>query len=130
MIRRPPRSTRTDTLFPYTTLFRSTRIEICGPAIVVQPRTHAGLIRQNEVNAIRASYSRPNDVPHRKAAEGFLFLPFDLLLRRGTATPGNESRDTDDDTASQGQLRIFRSEEHTSELPSLMRSSYAVFILK
>src|SRR3546814_13514520 len=68
----------------------------------------ARLIGQNEVNAIRASDSRPNDVPHRKAAEGFLFLPFDLLLRRGIATPGNESRDTDDDPASQGHLRIFR----------------------
>src|SRR3546814_5095302 len=92
----------------------------------------ARLIGQNEVNAIRASDSRPNDVPHRKAAEGFLFLPFDLLLRRGTATPGNESRDTDDDPASQGQLRIFRarSEEHTSELQSLMRISYSVFCLK
>src|SRR3546814_6185516 len=111
---------------------------------------------------------------HRKAAEGFLFLPFDLLLRRGTATPGNESRDTDDDPASQGQLRIFRacqrkgsaeargdgvyrhcgrnnqeqenhgrqdiipskaraikrSAEQTSELQSLMRTSYAVFCLK
>src|SRR3546814_12054499 len=85
-----------------------TRIEICGLAIVVQPRTHARLIRQNEVNAIRASDSRPPDVPHRQAAEGFLFLQFDLLLRRRTATPGYESRDPNDDPASQGPLRIFR----------------------
>src|SRR3546814_1225643 len=84
------------------------RREICGLAIVVQPRTHARVNRQNEVNAVRASDSCPNDVPHRKAAEGFLFLPCDLRLRRGTATPGNESRDTDDDAASQGPLRIFR----------------------
>src|SRR3546814_4552528 len=76
MIRRPPRSTRTDTLFPYTTLFRSDPL----PAGVVQ----AG----------------------------------DLLLLR-TRDPGPGHR-----------VRSIRSEEHTSELQSLMRISYAVFCLK
>src|SRR3546814_18705361 len=72
MIRRPPRSTRTDTLFPYTTLFRSCR----------QSRHLLGLVRA-------AGPSRP----HHRQRDG-------------------------------------RSEEHTSELQSLMRISYAVFCLK
>src|SRR3546814_3741109 len=83
MIRRPPRSTRTDTLFPYTTLFRS-------------PHHRAGLWR-----ALRAP-----DGPGVRVQSG-----------RGL-------RDT-------GLLRgRERSEEHTSELQSLMRISYAVFCLK
>src|SRR3546814_2598697 len=74
MIRRPPRSTRTDTLFPYTTLFRSTRSS----------------------TAISLSASRA-----------------------GTAM-----------TAACSRAAAARSEEHTSELQSLMRRSYAVFCLK
>src|SRR3546814_5959285 len=74
MIRRPPRSTRTDTLFPYTTLFRS----------VVNPR-----------------------VRNRKVF-----------------------REITDNIAQLGLKRPVRSEEHTSELQSLMRISYAVFCLK
>src|SRR3546814_8790920 len=67
MIRRPPRTTRTDTLFPYTTLFRSRRLfDFLGPFLITVP----------------------------------------------------------------GQRLRFRSEEHTSELQSLMRISYAVFCLK
>src|SRR3546814_1148424 len=77
MIRRPPRSTRTDTLFPYTTLFRSS-IDIHGRARFV---VVAGI---GEVQAVA-----------------------------GAAAPGRD-----------------RSEEHTSELQSLMRISYAVFCLK
>src|SRR3546814_1806706 len=79
MIRRPPRSTRTDTLFPYTTLFRS--------------RNHVGCLRQSL-----------------------------LLHGRGhhALSPSRSSRGP----------RPIRSEEHTSELQSLMRISYAVFCLK
>src|SRR3546814_3050837 len=83
MIRRPPRSTRTDTLFPYTTLFRSH--EDVHPAEV-----HGG--------------------PHHHRADG-------LVVAR-------VRRDRDD------VLSRRRSEEHTSELQSLMRISYAVFCLK
>src|SRR3546814_10041274 len=80
MIRRPPRSTRTDTLFPYTTLFRSsTRIEWL-----------VGLIVTN--------------------AQQIAFLDFPVRI------------------AWREMMR--RSEEHTSELQSLMRISYAVFCLK
>src|SRR3546814_7447780 len=83
MIRRPPRSTRTDTLFPYTTLFRS-----------------------------RASSSVrcPSPAPGR---------PISTSPSRISSCPSDPA------TASSG-----RSEEHTSELQSLMRISYAVFCLK
>src|SRR3546814_1417616 len=76
MIRRPPRSTRTDTLFPYTTLFRS-----------------------------RVQHPRAGQSGARAGGRG----RFDRRRRR---------------------LRRIRSEEHTSELQSLMRISYAVFCLK
>src|SRR3546814_5630721 len=75
IIRRPPRLTRTDTVFPYTTLFRSAR-----PRTQLRRRTHV-----RRVAPQRATGSRP---------------------------------------------RVSRSEEHTSELQSLMRTSYAVFCLK
>src|SRR3546814_1501904 len=83
MIRRPPRSTRTDTLFPYTTLFRS---------------------KEN------------------RGRKGWNII----ALRR--APPASFFRDRIHGTAARGQDR--RSEEHTSELQSLMRISYAVFCLK
>src|SRR3546814_10034127 len=89
MIRRPPRSTRTDTLFPYTTLFRSDG-DAAGPA---QPGPVAG-------------------------ARQALFLAF--LARRLAQVAA-------DATLGAGAAR---SEEHTSELQSLMRISYAVFCLK
>src|SRR3546814_4969275 len=80
MIRRPPRSTRTDTLFPYTTLFRSPATEPAEPA------------SREESHAPFRSASR-RDPDHRAWLSS-------------------------------------RSEEHTSELQSLMRTSYAVFCLK
>src|SRR3546814_5753437 len=83
MIRRPPRSTRTDTLFPYTTLFRSDGR--CGE--------HGGHVAAGDTGD--ASYNH-------------------------VGTAGARDR--------QGRGR--RSEEHTSELQSLMRISYAVFCLK
>src|SRR3546814_963729 len=78
MIRRPPRATRTDTLFPYTTLFRSPAVEV-----EIAP----GPVRYQD--------------------------------RRGIAQPDVAER-----------LDDIRSEEHTSDLQSLMRISYAVFCLK
>src|SRR3546814_6492074 len=97
MIRRPPRSTRTDTLFPYTTLFRSVG-EVAGRAglEVDQHRADIGL----EEAALRLAV----DLPHR---------------------PGVPAQDVD-----QVRAEMHRSEEHTSELQSLMRNSYAVFCLK
>src|SRR3546814_9651792 len=89
MIRRPPRSTRTDTLFPYTTLFRS-KTNLCQKIRVTQGR---GLMP---------------DGTSRFSLGG---RPIHHYM--GTSTFAN-----------------FRSEEHTSELQSLMRISYAVFCLK
>src|SRR3546814_3190474 len=86
MIRRPPRSTRTDTLFPYTTLFRSGRLAR-GLRRPPHPRRHGGaVVRERRLRA-------------RAPGEG-------------------------------GLRPDARSEEHTSELQSLMRISYAVFCLK
>src|SRR3546814_6496778 len=94
MIRRPPRSTRTDTLFPYTTLFRS----LVDHAIKQDCEERHGELAGNCCRG--HSLSCP-----RGAGE-------EETLTRGEA------------------MRFERSEEHTSELQSLMRISYAVFCLK
>src|SRR3546814_1160672 len=96
MIRRPPRSTRTDTLFPYTTLFRS---KLGGRAIA------PGLFRPGLVRADETAV----DVADR---------------RRASSRHGNR------EALPSFSPRPKRSEEHTSELQSLMRISYAVFCLK
>src|SRR3546814_1440727 len=92
MIRRPPRSTRTDTLFPYTTLFRS----------------HEGAgqmdAQDDQEQVPRVRVDTPNHLPERQLELGVIH-----------AVVGGTRR---------------RSEEHTSELQSLMRISYAVFCLK
>src|SRR3546814_2282358 len=88
MIQRPPRSTRTDTLFPYTTLFRSVQAAHPGQSIPVPCRMTSS-----------SSQDKPSPPPtHSRSAYS--------------------------------HLRGCRSEEHTSELQSLMRISYAVFSLK
>src|SRR3546814_8907990 len=106
MIRRPPRSTRTDTLFPYTTLFRSAPKWRLSSA-------HSLLVRTGDSSTItpcwRDSLSRM-----------FARLP-KRVLRLITRVSRSESI---------GGLVTWRSEEHTSELQSLMRISYAVFCLK
>src|SRR3546814_2051910 len=95
MRRRPPRSTRTDTLFPYTTLFRAASAEGGSPA------AGPGLPR----NALTArNYSGVN-----------VLILWGAVIEHGWP--------------SQSWL-TYRSEEHTSELQSLMRISYAVFCLK
>src|SRR3546814_2457399 len=100
MLRRPPRSTRTDTLFPYTTLFRSDEV----------------LRRKVAVKVLH---------PHLGADDTFItrFRQEAVAAARLTH-PGIVSIY---DTCSDDGLR---SEEHTSELQSLMRNSYAVFCLK
>src|SRR3546814_8943229 len=108
MIRRPPRSTRTDTLFPYTTLFRSTgrprdaQAPILSPVCARQPIVRARP-RPGRARAVRRLGSRYAEADRRHPCRAWA-----ARLRR--ALPE-------------------RSEEHTSELQSLMRSSYAVFCL-
>src|SRR3546814_3196368 len=98
MIRRPPRSTRTDSLFPYTTLFRSRRSVGGEGRALVPPR----LQREQSVRQGSALCAVPLDRRHYR-----------LRPRAG-----------------QRDRAQLRSEEHTSELQSLMRISYAVFCLK
>src|SRR3546814_2002286 len=89
MIRRPPRSTRTDTLFPYTTLFRSQAgidpaVLLRAPGSIIDYRSRVRLLERAALELSCPDFG----------------------------------------------LRLARSEEHTSELQSLMRISYAVFCLK
>src|SRR3546814_5333150 len=114
MIRRPPRSTRTDTLFPYTTLFRLAARENKANIINgVDLGAHSG-----DVSAILL------DLTQRETMN--LASDFARLLQR-EASDEVEFRTTAHRFAS---FIVLRSEEHTSELQSLMRISYAVFCLK
>src|SRR3546814_5182568 len=106
MLRRPPRSTRTDTLFPYTTLFRSppTSLAMMGPDTVII----------SEGGTLAIEVEGDDDVVESlrfNLEDGTLGImrEHESWKKNGTAT---------------------RSEEHTSELQSLMRISYAVFCLK
>src|SRR3546814_4090669 len=116
MIRRPPRSTRTDTLFPYTTLFRSER----GPPkiISIADARPAGQCRR-----VRAQ-PRPR-VPARLRHPG----PDWNWAHRAPAGKGRHKGRAQGRFSGAVQPK-GRSEEHTSELQSLMRISYAVFCLK
>src|SRR3546814_7412726 len=100
MIRRPPRSTRTDTLFPYTTLFRSQPPAAAEPArSALEPEAPIAQVSAHHASCGAGEQKHDKRCDHRKH-----------LRHRAKA----ESR----------------SEEHTSELQSLMRISYAVFCLK
>src|SRR3546814_10315061 len=102
MIRRPPRSTRTDTLFPYTTLFRSARKHLENAL----------------VNALRIAPYQATEILDRH--DNFHELDYLASPLHGTKALICEAHGT----------KTARSEEHTSELQSLMRISYAVFCLK
>src|SRR3546814_1017062 len=94
MIRRPPRSTRTDTLFPYTTLFRS----VAQSAAIAR--------RSARIGSFASSLLLPPQRISNRFYRQYFYWVFTL------------------------DLTAARSEEHTSELQSLMRISYAVFCLK
>src|SRR3546814_2882257 len=102
MIRRPPRSTRTDTLFPYTTLFRS------------------GLADDNVTARSQTGWSRP-------LLSGRAFRQTGLPQRGGQPLHQRGAELAHSHESVHGKSR---SEEHTSELQSLMRISYAVSCLK
>src|SRR3546814_10422259 len=123
MIRRPPRSTRTDTLFPYTTLFRSHH---------EQTDIFVGLEANDQLVGLQgAAALGEHRMRHR------LELDEDFGLPRGQALAGAQVEGhalpapiVDMRLHRDEGLGARRSEEHTSELQSLMRISYAVFCLK
>src|SRR3546814_1258640 len=129
MKRRPPRATRTDTLFPYTTLFRSAETEACRPGKaegeqLVRPVAQredrflghrlrqGGTIRRHQPD----SYQLASLAPDKKKAP--------VGARPPSALPPIPN------VPSLCGALFYRSEEHTSELQSLIRTSYAVFCLK
>src|SRR3546814_6913634 len=143
MIRRPPRSTRTDTLFPYTTLCRSpaanasragAECRACGAGSAgerrrnrAQPTGALGNIARGAADRERRLDGRSSmTATHRLKGMGWFLacvigaLGF-YLISLQVATERNKLED---------MSREIRSEEHTSELQSLMRISYAVFCLK
>src|SRR3546814_2399848 len=102
MIRRPPISTRTDTLFPYTTLFRSLAIDWQRPALQRRKDHQRDQLLGKLVGAVVVG-----------AVAGDNRKPVGMVPGAHEVVGGR-----------------LRSEEHTSELQSLMRTSYAVFCLK
>src|SRR3546814_10236751 len=111
MRRRPPGSTRSDTLFPYTTLFRSLALEPLELACDIDIVTRGG--RAQFGNALFKLRDRLFE----------LEVGFHGAALVSTVLAGKRMARID-------QFDQPRSEEHTSELPSLMRISYAVFFLK
>src|SRR3546814_4370853 len=123
MIRRPPRSTRTDTLFPYTTLVRSESnwgsvvdsLAAAGYRPIGSPKTESngrkiqGFTKDGQPRLTVAISDDPTENPANPDAKGQIWVNWEVTPP-ATATK--------------------RSEEHTSELQSLMRISYAVFCLK
>src|SRR3546814_7613781 len=126
LIRRPPRSTRTDTLFPYTTLFRSDcrdwrpdhvhGTESGGRAGGLRGRRQYRRLAEPQAASTPARRRRTRRQP-LNARSGTTLRPFLIWITRAASTAAVGSR-------------AIRSEEHTSELQSLMRISYAVFRLK
>src|SRR3546814_4922310 len=123
MILRPPASTPTDTLFPYTTLFRSA-LHIC---------TSIGPSSKTLRAARRSAIARSNSGGSRRNDESIFASGSSVCMRTDSgfnrsAIHAGHGRLMDDQPNQHG--KNHRSEEHTSELQSLMRISYAVFCLK
>src|SRR3546814_1385433 len=119
MIRRPPRSTRTDTLFPYTTLFRSQVVLACLIQVgglgfvtlaVAYALTLGKKISLKQQVLVLEAFNQTSITKIRHTAFAVLKISLGIELA--------------------GTVILTRSEEHTSELQSLMRISYAVFCLK
>src|SRR3546814_6740026 len=128
MIRRPPRSTRTDTLFPYTTLFRS--LDQCRRVIVPAARRARGRDPANRIGSahLRFDATREDLVHPREFAAGL--RPAQPALDRGQQIGLDDRKRLPLDAEIPCFAPHRRSEEHTSELQSLMRISYAVFCVQ
>src|SRR3546814_393490 len=111
MIRRPPRSTQTDTLFPYTTLFRS---EHHQRRVIHRHADAGGIVLLRSFSHSTSLFPRENGGPESQTQHSRFWTPACAGARSYFLTPSTPAR----------------SEEHTSELQSLMRISYAVFGLK
>src|SRR3546814_10342091 len=120
MIRRPPRSTRTDTLFPYTTLFRSNGSRRTGSPPIGAGST--GFVTGFAVNYLLQADGERKRCAGRRWTEDWLTYHSQLGRKSAVLQPSIH--------ASVSSSERIRSEEHTSELQSLMRISYAVFCLK
>src|SRR3546814_8771303 len=123
MIRRPPRSTRTDTLFPYTTLFRSLCLVIqivTGIVLVMHYTPHISMAFDSVEHIMRdVNYGWLLRYMHANGASMF-FIAVYIHIFRGLYYGSYKAP----------RELLWRSEEHTSELQSLMRISYAFFCLK
>src|SRR3546814_2831030 len=136
MIRRPPRSTRTDTLFPYTTLFRSKAEQ---PDDQFPQARH--VVGRDQPRELRVDHLDDQTGRLGERVGGLPRDPEQPGLRRsqqGAGQQGTEMGEADIDGGVEvgrpheapDAVERLRSEEHTSELQSLMRISYAVFCLK
>src|SRR3546814_7249202 len=112
MIRRPPRSTRTDTLFPYTTLFLSQELTGAGDSV----------LDVNIATTAIVTFSCPTCSSNTVLTTNG---PESLLVNEIGPYTGTRLLNT-----SEGSITTRRSEEHTSEIQSLMRISYAVLCLQ
>src|SRR3546814_7645434 len=140
MIRRPPRSTRTDTLFPYTTLFRSdlrvhvrkSRRPVGALADPNHTCSESGTFRADSLTD-RADtddehHARTQQARHPRPPTACLLIP-----KSFRQPPGERQHHSENgfrhrlrvNSGTTGQENVRRSEEHTSELKSLMRNSYA-----
>src|SRR3546814_6197768 len=120
MIRRPPRSTLTDTLFPYTTLFRSHAHLLTSRCGILQPDPAPGAVAGRILtDDLDSGGFQCVDHLHQRIDHA-AHLPVRRL----------HSLDRRKRDVGQSSQLALRSEEHTSELQSLMRISYAVFCLK
>src|SRR3546814_1376288 len=131
MIRRPPRSTRPDTLFPYTTLFRSPLL------VVIELLAARAVVRIIGIVAVAVGEAGGE---HRVVEDAF--QPVAILRLAGERRQIARQLHVGEAAARRLEMRlggfealgeqalVERSEEHTSELQSLMRISYAVFCLK
>src|SRR3546814_8262376 len=133
MIRRPPRSTRTDTLFPYTTLFRS-------PELILDFATLTGAARVALGPDLPALFANDDALADALCEAGGnvddpiwrlpLWAPYAEMLKSDIADLNNSAEGGFAGATTAALFLEKRSEEHTSELQSLMRISYAVFCLQ
>src|SRR3546814_10238567 len=125
MIRRPPRSTRTDTLCPYTTLFRSHADDLEGSVLAAKLYSVADLLERRPQVAV---VNRADDAVVAPDLVGVKGLPLAIGHLRHVADHSVNMALRIERPA--GIVLEERSEEHTSELQSLMRISSAAFCLK